>query len=65
MQPMTGPAGFGRPATDAERAAFRRDCETPYARAVRLLAYIESQRGLRRRDIERIRREARRAGLDR
>ncbi len=55
-----GPAGFGRPASPAEAEAFRRDCETPSARAARLLAFIESRRGLRRRDRERCRREARR-----
>ncbi len=60
MQPMTGPHGFGRPATEAERAAFRADlAESPYARAARHAAY--RQRVLsRRRDRERCRREARR-----
>ncbi len=58
MQAMIGPHGFGRPATDAERDAFRRDLETPYARAARHAAY--RQRVLsRRRDRERCRREAR------
>ncbi len=60
-RPLTttlGPAGFGRPASAAEREAFRRDIETPGARAARLLAFWESRRGLRRRDRDRLRREA-------
>ncbi len=59
MSTLTGPCGFGRPATEAEAQAFRADLETPCARAARLAAY--RQRALsRRRDRERCRREARR-----
>ncbi len=60
MTPALGPMEFGRPATPAEAEAFRRDLESPAARAARLLAFLESRRGLRRRDRERCRREARR-----
>ncbi len=64
MQAMIGPTGFGRPATEAEAQAFR--AELPWVKTARLLAYIESRRGLRRRDRERCRREVRRglAGQD-
>ncbi len=37
--------GFGRPATEAEQAAFRADLETPYARAARLAAYRQRALG--------------------
>ncbi len=49
---------YGRPATEQEASAFH--AELPWVKAARLLAYIESRRGLRRRDRERCRREARR-----